>query len=137
KSLATAMAAQAWQTQRRGRYAEATALFEETVGLWEQLGDARAADLARSNMATTAKLEGSFETARGLLQQVAAASLTRGDVRAVASALNGLGDVAAAEGVHDAARAFHHQSLDIYRGTDDRWGIAGVLADVARVDVEA
>jgi predicted ATPase len=137
KALATAMVAQAWQTQRRGRYAEATALFAQTVVLWEQLGDARAADLARSNMATTTKLEGSFDKARGLLEQVAAASHSRGDVRGVASALNGLGDVATAEGDHEGARRFHHQSLDIYRRIGDRWGIAGVLADLARVDVEA
>jgi tetratricopeptide (TPR) repeat protein len=137
KGLATAMVAKAWQAQRRGRYAEATALFEETVSRWEQLGDARAADLARSNMATTTKLEGDFDRARGLLQQVATASQTRGDVRGVASALNGLGDVATAEGDHEAARRFHHQSLDIYRRIGDRWGIAGVLADLARVDIEA
>jgi predicted ATPase/serine/threonine protein kinase len=137
KALATAMVAQAWQSQRRGRYADATALFAETVGLWEQIGDARAADLARSNMATTAKLEGAFDRARGLLEQVAAASQARGDVRGVASALNGLGDVATSEGDHEDARRFHHQSLDIYRRIGDRWGIAGVLADLARVDVEA
>ncbi|HZI79746.1 MAG TPA: tetratricopeptide repeat protein, partial [Vicinamibacterales bacterium] len=137
KAVAVVMVAMAWQAQRRGRYADAMALFEETVVLWEQLGDDAAADLARSNTATTAKLEGAFDKARGLLQQVATASHARGDVRGVASALNGLGDVATAEGDHDAARRFHHQSLDIYRRIDDRWGIAGVLADLARVDVEA
>jgi tetratricopeptide (TPR) repeat protein len=137
KALATAMVAKAWQAQRRGRYAEATALFEETVSLWETIGDARAADLARSNTATTSKLEGAFDKARGLLQQVATASQSRGDVRGVASALNGLGDVSTAEGDHEAARRFHYQSLDIYTRIGDRWGIAGVLADLARVDVEA
>src|SRR5688572_30894187 len=50
--------------------------------------DDAAADLARSNTATTAKLEGAFDKARGLLQQVATASHARGDVRGVASALN-------------------------------------------------
>ncbi len=72
RAVATVMVAMAWQAQRRGRYAEATALFEETVLLWEQLGDAVAADLARSNTATTAKLEGDFGKARGLLAHVAA-----------------------------------------------------------------
>jgi predicted ATPase/predicted Ser/Thr protein kinase len=136
RALATAMVALAWQAQRAGRYAEATALFEETVLLWEQLGDAVAADLARSNTATTAKLEGDFRKARGLLQHVASASEARGDVRGVAAALNGLGDVAQSDGDHDAARRYHTQSLDIYRRIGDRWGIAGVLADLARVDVD-
>jgi predicted ATPase/serine/threonine protein kinase len=137
RAVATVMVAMAWQAQQRGRYADATALFEETVTLWEQLGDAAAADLARSNTATTAKLEGAFDKARGLLQHVAMASEARGDARGVASALNGLGDVATSEGDHDAARRFHHQSLESYRRIGDRWGIAGVLADLARVDVEA
>ena len=137
RAVATAMVAMAWQVQRHGRYADATALFEETVALWEQLGDAVAADLARSNTATTAKLEGDFRKARGLLEHVASASETRGDVRGVAAALNGLGDVAQSEGDHEAARGYHKQSLDIYQRIGDRWGIAGVLADLARIDVDA
>ena len=36
-----------------------------------------------------------------------------------------------------AARRYHTQSLDIYRRIGDRWGIAGVLADLARVDIDA
>jgi tetratricopeptide (TPR) repeat protein len=129
--------AMAWQAQRRGRYADSTALFEETVLFWEQLGDPVAADLARSNTATTAKLEGDFGKARRLLGQVASASETRGDVRGVAAALNGLGDVAQSEGDHEAARRYHKQSLDIYQRIGDRWGIAGVLSDLARIDVDA
>ena len=105
--------------------------------LWEQLGDAVAADLALSNTATTEKLEGDFAKARALLAQVAAASQARGDVRGLGSALNGLGDVAAFEGDHDAARRYHQQSLEIHQRIGDRWGIAGVLADLARVDMDA
>ena len=137
KAVATVMVVMAWQAQRRGRYADATALFEETVLLWERLGDALAADLARSNTATTAKLEGNYAKARALLTQVADSSRARGDVRGIAASLNGLGDVAATEGDHDAARRYHRQSLEMYRRIGDRWGIAGVLADLARVDVDA
>ena len=137
RAMATVMVAMAWQAQRRGRYAEATALFEETVLLWEQVGDAVAADLARSNIATTARLEGDFGKARGLLAHVTRAAEARRDVRGVAAALNWLGDVAQSEGDHDAARGYHKESLEIYRRIGDRWGIAGVLADLARVDVAA
>jgi hypothetical protein len=58
-------------------------------------------------------------------------------VRGVASALNGLGDIAASQGDFESARRFHHDSLARYREIDDRWGIAGVLADLAQVDVQA
>ena len=112
--VAAAMTAMAWQAQRQGRYAEATARFRETVSLWEQLGERTAVDLAKSNMANAAKAEGNFDLARVLLEEVAAASQARGDVRGVASALNGLGDLAASQGDHAAARRYHHQSLDRY-----------------------
>ena len=39
RGVAATMTAMAWQAQRQGRYAEATALFGETVSLWEQLGE--------------------------------------------------------------------------------------------------
>jgi hypothetical protein len=55
----------------------------------------------------------------------------------VASALNGLGEVSAAQRDFDAARRYHHDSLAKYRQIDDRWGIAGVLADLANVDLRA
>jgi len=127
----------AWQAQRQGRHAEAMALFEETVSLWEQLSDPTAVDLARSNMANAAKAERNDDLARSLLEQVVSSSQGRGDIRGVASALNGLGDVAASQGNHDSARRYHHQSLARYREIDDRWGIARVLADLASVDLQA
>ncbi len=88
-------------------------------------------------MANAAKAEGNFDLARSLLEEVAAASQARGDVRGVASALNGLGDLAASQGDYDAARRYHHQSLDRYRRLNDRWGMARVLSDLAHVDLEA
>ena len=42
--MAATMTAMAWQAQRQGRYAEATALFGETVSLWEQLDERTAVD---------------------------------------------------------------------------------------------
>ena len=120
-----------------GRYAEATALFGETVSLCQQLGDSTAVDLARSNMANTAKSDGDFDLARSLLEQVAEASHARGDARGVASALNGLGDLAASQGDPESARQYYHRSLAGYRQIDDHWGIAAVLTDMANVDLQA
>jgi predicted ATPase len=137
KAVAGTMVAMAWQARRQGRYAEATALFGETVTLWEEIGDATAIDLARSNMATAAKAEGNFELAQRLLEQVRDSSQARGDVRGVAAALNGLGEVAAAQGDDTAARQCHHDSLARYRQIGDGWGIAGVLSDLAHVDLRA
>ena len=51
QGMATTMTVMAFQAQRRGRYDESTALFAETVTLWERLGDVTAVDLATSNMA--------------------------------------------------------------------------------------
>ncbi len=137
QGMAAAMTAMAFQAQRKGRYAEATAVFGETVALWEKVGEEVAADLARSNMAHAAKVEGNFALARSLLEQVAASFQARGDLRGFATALNGLGDVAVAQGLHDSARQYHLDSLARYKQIDDRWGIARVLADLATVDLQA
>ena len=136
QGIATTMSVMAFQAQRKGRYAESTSLFGETVSLWEQLGDVTAVDHATSNMANAAKTGGNFDLARSLLEQVVASSQGRGDVRSVAFALNGLGDVAASQGNHGSARRYHHESLARYREIDDRWGIARVLADLAGVDLQ-
>ena len=109
------MTVMAFQAQRRGRYDESTALFAETVTLWERLGDVTAVELAISNVAHSAKTAGDFQLARRLLEQLLASSQARGDIRAFTSALNGLGDVAAAEGNHDAARRYYQESLARYR----------------------
>ncbi len=131
------MTAVALQAQRQGRYAEATALFGETVELWQQVANSTAVDLARSNMANAAKAEGNFPLAQALLEQVAAACLARHDVRGVASALNGLGDVAAARGELAAARRYHHQSLEKFSQVNDQWGRARVLSDLAQINIDA
>ena len=137
QGMATTMTVMAFQAQRRCRYDESTAIFAETVTLWERLGDVTAVELAISNVAHSAKTAGDFQRARRLLEQLVASSQTRGDFRAFTSALNGLGDVAAAEGNHDAARRYYQESLARYREIDDRWGIARVLADLATVDLHA
>ena len=88
-------------------------------------------------MAHAAKLDGDYDAARRLLEEVIASTRARGDVRGFAGALNGLGDVAATEGHRGAARYYHHDSLAKYREIDDRWGIARVLTDLANVDMQA
>jgi tetratricopeptide (TPR) repeat protein len=134
---AATMTAMAYQAQRQGRYAEATARFGKTVALWARLGNDVAVDLGTSNMANAAKAGGNFDLAQRLLAEVVASSRARGDQRGVASALNSLGDLAAAQGLYDAARQHHHESLATFRDLDDRWGIGRVLADLASVDLQA
>ena len=134
--VATTVTVMGFQAQRRGRYAEATSLFGETVSVWERLGDVTAVDLATSNMAHAATADGDFDLARSLIERVLASSQARGDARGVAFALNVLGDVAAAQGDRDAARRYHHESLVRYRAIDDRWGITRVLSDLAEVALQ-
>ncbi len=44
--------------------------------------------------------------------------------------MNYQGDVATAQGDSAAARTLYKQSLTIFRELDDRWGVAGTLADL-------
>ncbi len=136
RAVASVMVAMAWQAQRRGKTSDATVILEDAIGLWQQLGEATAVDLARSNMATIALLEGEGSRAGRLFEDVAASAAARGDIRMLASALNGLGEVALSQGRDVAARDYHMRSLATYRSIEDHWGVAGVLADLANLDVE-
>jgi tetratricopeptide (TPR) repeat protein len=51
----------------------------------------------------------------------------------VAWSLNNQGDVERDSGDSAAARAFYEQALAIFRELDDRWGIAGTLADLGNL----
>jgi tetratricopeptide (TPR) repeat protein len=136
KGVATTMPALARQAHVRGRHAEARSLLEETVRLWDLVGERAAADMARSNIATFAKAEGDYDLARSLFEQLVTSASARGDRRAVASALNELGDLAARS--DDAlARRHHYDALAIFREIGDHWGIARVLTDVAHVEIAA
>jgi predicted ATPase len=134
--VATALNALARQTVHvGGSHAEARSLFGQAAALWEQLGDAVAADQARSNMANIAKAEGNEPLARTLLEEVVRAAGERGDLQSVGAALNALGDVAAAFGDVDRARLCHSDSLSRFRQIGDQVGAARVLADLASLEV--
>ena len=137
RAVATVMVAMAWQAQRRGRYAEATALFEETV---LAVGTARGRRRCRSR---TQQHRDDGQARRGLRKGARAIGARGRHLEGARRRARRRGRAQWAgrcgysEGDHDAARSYHKQSLDIYRRIGDRWGIAGVLADLARTDIAA
>ena len=107
QGVADPMVAMAWQAQRQGRYRRGHGAVRGNGGAMGAAEAMDRADLARSNTATTAKLEGDFEKARPSWSTWPATSKARGDLRGIAAALNGLGDVAAAQRDRASARRYH------------------------------
>jgi len=60
QGVATVVNGLAIQAQRLGRYAESRSRFEETISLWQRLGETTAVDMALSNIANVAKAEGNL-----------------------------------------------------------------------------
>jgi tetratricopeptide (TPR) repeat protein len=132
EGMATVLNALAIQVSRRGNYAQAQSYLEEALLLWKELGTGRVM-LGLTNVASIAKRQGDYVTARTTYEVVLEAFRSLGDVRGIASALNGLGEVAMAEGDYAGARRHYQESLAQFRQIDDRWEIAGALRDLGHL----
>src|SRR5207237_6116930 len=135
QGMATALNALAFQTSRRGDYAQARSYIEKVLLLWKELG-AREIVLGLSNLASIARRQGDFATARATYEGVIEAFQSSGDARGIACALNGLGEVARAEGDYAGARHYYERSLAGLRQIDNRWEIASVLRDLGDLSRE-
>jgi tetratricopeptide (TPR) repeat protein len=105
--LATALADLGWATQELGDYAQATALFSESLSLGQRLDDARSVANNLSNLALMALYSADYPKASDLFADSLAAFSDLGDRRGMAESLEGLAGVAGVQGrPEQAARLF-------------------------------
>jgi predicted ATPase len=117
----------------QGRYERATALAEESLTLFRQLGDKLGMARALITLTATAASQGDLEKAKNLIAEGLPYSLDAGDKSEIASALNQSGEVARSRGDYDAARSFYEKSLTISRDVGGQRAIAAVLRNLAAV----
>jgi len=130
--MAMVMNGLAIQSARREEYNQARVRVEEALALWGKLGAGKAA-LALSNLASIAKHQGDYVTARRTYERILEDYRAVGDDRGIAFTQNGLGDVAAREGDSAQARLHYQESLARFRAIHDEWGMAGVLRDLGNL----
>jgi predicted ATPase len=132
---AGALYAAALVTGQQGDGATGRRLLEETVALYRELGDDRAAVVAHNALAVAYQTTGDLEAARRHLEEVLRDARRLGDANSVAQCLNNLASVAHAGG--DPARAvdLYEQCREAFERLGDRRGVAWALdqqGDAAR-----
>jgi predicted ATPase len=142
RARAGALYAASILTGEQGDGATTRAQLEESVALYRELGDDRAALVALNALAVGCQLMGDLRAARGHLEEVLRDGRRLGDTDSVARCLNNLASVAHAGGDPARAVGLYEQCREAFDGLGDRCGAAWALdqqGDAARDagDVEA
>jgi tetratricopeptide (TPR) repeat protein len=116
--------------------ASARTLFEESLGIYRELGDRGGIALSLNSLGYVAYSQDDYEAARSLLQQSLAMSRQLADRRGTALSLNILGLMAGSQGDKGAARALHEESLAIRRELRDKPSIAWSLYQLGNVALD-
>jgi predicted ATPase/DNA-binding SARP family transcriptional activator len=110
---------------------EATKFLEESLRLSTQLGDRVTAGWCLTLLSQAAFEDQDLDRAEQLSRQVVEECDAAGARHPVGQALCNLAYVAISRGQHDAAFAFFHDAIALYRGLDDPWQTAVTLHDLA------
>jgi predicted ATPase len=133
---ANALVGASWLTLSQGAYAEATALAEESLALYDSLGDRRGRAAALTNLVCVALDQGDTARARPLAEESLALRREVGDGWGICISLNNLGCLAAVDGNNAQAEAIFAEYLDLACARGDARGMADALHNLGEV-VEA
>lgn len=117
---------------RQGEYAEARALFEESLAIRRQLGDQRGTARSLGRLGRLAYDQGDGLAACCLLEEGLEINRQLGDRAGLPAALADLAHVAYYQGKLDAAHALYDESLAVARELGDRAHIAKALVGLGR-----
>ena len=136
-SRAKALHAAGWLAREQGDYAEARALFEESLEIYRALADPRGVGWALVDLAFLTRYEADYARARALLKESLPLLREADDTEGTAAALGNLGLIARDEGDVDTAEAQLQASLALWQELGDRVGVGWALTAlgmVARAD---
>lgn len=124
---AKALHAAGWLAREQGDYAEARALFEESLRIYRTLGDERGTGWALVDLAFLTRYEGDYARASAFLDESLPLLRQAGDQEGVAAALGNLGLIARDQGNVKAAEERLQGSLELWHELGDRVGIGWTL----------
>jgi DNA-binding CsgD family transcriptional regulator/tetratricopeptide (TPR) repeat protein len=116
-----------------GNFTLARSHLEESLVLWQELGDRQGCAYALARLGTVSKLQGDLAIAHGLLKDSVALFQEGGDKWGLALALFGLGEVVISEGDLPSAHSWLQESLVLWREVGDAWGLALALGGLGEV----
>jgi len=114
----------------QGDYAPAVTLAEESLGLFQELGDRLSVGTLRTVLGNIAKYQTDFARARCLYTDALALFRELGDKRNISVSLNNLGNLAKEQGDYGRAMSIYEESLVLKRELGDPRGIAIVLSNI-------
>ncbi len=117
-----------------GDYSTAHSLLHESLEIWRELGDNKAAAAAINNLSWLAVMRCEFDTARTLSAESLMLYRELGDKRGIALALNNLGWAANLQGDFKTGRSLHESGLSLRREIGDERGIAFVLTSLGWIE---
>jgi predicted ATPase/class 3 adenylate cyclase/DNA-binding CsgD family transcriptional regulator len=129
KALGTA----AWLAINQGDTDRGEVLCEESLSLWQDLGDTTGIALSLQRLAVAAWVRNNPAVARSLMEEALARWKEVGDKRHVAWVLTWLAYMASQQGEYARALALCEESLVIYRELESKIGIAGSLGRLTEV----
>src|SRR6266545_3144848 len=126
---ASALHAAARLATRQGDYERAAELSEQSLALWEELGDAAGTAQSLLSLGTVAAEQGERERAIELSERAAELYRESGDRRGHALAVSNLGGIALDQGDYARAAALSEQAYGLFEAFDDSEGMAFALVN--------
>ena len=114
---------------RQGEYESAAALFEESLAIWEELGDATGTARSLLSIGTIAAEQGDQERAIELSERAAELYRESDDRRGHALAISNLGGIALERGEYGKAAELSEQAYGLFETLEDSEGMAFALVN--------
>jgi predicted ATPase/Tfp pilus assembly protein PilF len=130
---AKALAVVAALAMEQGEYGRATAQYEESLRLYQRLGDRIGCATVLNGLGFVAQVEGKYERAAALHEESLAIMRTLGDRGGMARVLNNLGLIAQLQGRFEQAVALHEESMALKLALGHERGIAASLHNLGEV----
>jgi tetratricopeptide (TPR) repeat protein len=126
---ARALHAAASLATRQGAYGRAAELSEQSLALWEELGDVSGTARALLSLGTVAAEQGDQERAISLSERAAELYDESGDRRGHALAISNLGGIALERGEYAKATSLSEQAYGLFETLEDSEGMAFALVN--------
>jgi predicted ATPase/class 3 adenylate cyclase/DNA-binding CsgD family transcriptional regulator len=111
----------------------AEALYEESLVLYQTLGDMAGTALALSQLGEIAASRGHFAVANTRTEEALALYREMGDKQGIAWSLNNLADIVSQQGKYARAISLNEESLALFKEVGDKQGIAWSLSNLAGI----
>jgi tetratricopeptide (TPR) repeat protein len=130
---ATALDWTAWLAHRQGDFERALALGQESLSIWQDVGDASGLAQALNSLGAVTQGMGDYAKSRQYYEKSLAFRRQMGDRRAIAVSLHNLGELYLKQGNYAQARAAYEESLPLFREVGYIMGVADSLSSLGVV----